>query len=122
MSKSKKTKSTPQVNDSVKDTGPIQTDKSGNLILQILAKPGAKQNQITDISDEGVGVQIAAPPVDGEANTELIKFLSKTFNLRKSDLSLDKGSKSRQKKIMIAKGCLSKDDLVKLIENQIKEQ
>ena len=40
--------------------------------------------------EECVGIQIAAPPVDGEANTELVKYMSKVLGLRKSDVSLDK--------------------------------
>lgn len=47
------------------ETGPISLDKQGNIRINVLAKPGAKQNGITDISSEGVGVQIAAPPVEG---------------------------------------------------------
>lgn len=45
-----------------------------------------------DISIDGVGVQINAPPTDGEANAELIKYLSKVLGLRKSDLTLDRVS------------------------------
>lgn len=45
---------------------------------------------IEDISEEGVGVQISAPPVDGEANEELLKFMSKTLGVRKSDVVLGK--------------------------------
>lgn len=45
---------------------------------------------LKDISSDGVGVQINAPPTDGEANAELIKYLSKVLGLRKSDLSLDR--------------------------------
>uniref|UniRef100_A0A182R118 Uncharacterized protein n=1 Tax=Anopheles farauti TaxID=69004 RepID=A0A182R118_9DIPT len=87
--------------------GPVLVDaKTGNLIVKILAKPGAKASGITDVSEEGIGCQIAAPPIDGEANTELIKYLSKLLDLRKSDISLDRGSKSRQKTIVIEKsGC-----------------
>lgn len=33
---------------------------------------------IEDITEESVGVQISAPPVDGEANVELVKFISDT--------------------------------------------
>lgn len=43
-----------------------------------------------DISADGVGVQIAAPPTEGEANAELVRYLSKVLGLRKSDISLDK--------------------------------
>ena len=31
---------------------------------------------VTDVSEEGVGVRIAAPPVDGAANTELVRDAS----------------------------------------------
>lgn len=67
-----------------------------------MAKPGAKVNAITGIGEEMVGVQIAAPPVDGEANTTLVKFLSKVLGVKKSDVSLDKGSRSRQKTVLVS--------------------
>ncbi|XP_050072113.1 UPF0235 protein C15orf40 homolog [Anopheles maculipalpis] len=88
----------------VSSNGPVLVDtKTGNLIVKIVAKPGAKTSGITDVSEEGIGCQIAAPPIDGEANTELIKYLSKLLELRKSDISLDRGSKSRQKTIVLDK-------------------
>ncbi|XP_065360278.1 UPF0235 protein C15orf40 homolog [Calliphora vicina] len=97
---------------------PIQIDKNGNITIRILAKPGAKHNGITDISTEGVGVQIAAPPSEGEANAELVKYLSKVLNLRKSDVSLDKGSRSRHKIVLVSKG-VSTPETIK--ENILKE-
>ena len=39
-----------------------------------------------------MGVQINAPPVEGEANTELIKYMAAVLGLRKSDISLDRVS------------------------------
>ncbi|XKL64755.1 hypothetical protein PGB90_004841 [Kerria lacca] len=81
--------------------GSIYCNKNGNIILKIIAKPGAKCNKITDITDEGIGIQINAPPVDGEANSELIKFLSSLLGIKKSDVSLNQGLKSRQKTILL---------------------
>ncbi|MBN3296380.1 CO040 protein, partial [Amia calva] len=43
-----------------------------------------------DVSTEAVGVAIAAPPSDGEANAELIRFLSKVLEVKKSEVSLDR--------------------------------
>jgi uncharacterized protein YggU (UPF0235/DUF167 family) len=43
-----------------------------------------------DIGSEAVSVQISAPPVEGEANTELVKYMAAVLGLRKSDVSLDK--------------------------------
>nr|XP_022902041.1 UPF0235 protein C15orf40 homolog isoform X2 [Onthophagus taurus] len=70
--------------------GFISEDKSKDILLNILAKPGAKQNKITEITIDGVGVQINAPPTDGEANTELLKYISSILGLRKSDVHLEK--------------------------------
>ncbi|KAL5004617.1 hypothetical protein ScPMuIL_018073 [Solemya velum] len=111
-----------------KASSTIGTEKFGNneavvennnktVTIKVLAKPGAKHNTVTGITEEGVGIQIAAPPVDGEANTELIKFLSKLLGLRKSDVSLDKGSKSRNKNIIVSG--IEKDVLLKKLKEEI---
>lgn len=56
---------------------------------------------LTDISANGVGVQIAAPAREGEANEELVHYLADILNVKKRSISLDKGSKSRQKMVTI---------------------
>ena len=56
---------------------------------------------MTDISADGVGVQIAAPAREGEANEELVHFLADILNVKKRSISLDKGKKSRQKMVTI---------------------
>ncbi|XP_058825567.1 UPF0235 protein C15orf40 homolog [Topomyia yanbarensis] len=101
--------------------GPVYIEsKSGNVLIKILAKPGSKTNGITDVGEDGVGVQIAAPPIDGEANTELVKYLAKLLELRKSDVSLDKGSKSRQKTIVLEKGCRTPDQVLDIFRREMQ--
>ncbi|XP_055844469.1 UPF0235 protein C15orf40 homolog [Episyrphus balteatus] len=121
MSKSKN-KKTPVVPASetkiANNNDPIQLDKTGNICIKILAKPGAKQNNITDITSEGVGVQISAPPSEGEANAELVKYLSKVLGLRKSDVSLDKGSRSRNKIIQVSKGVTTPEAILELLKKE----
>lgn len=87
----------------VKEQQAINVDKNGDFAIKVLAKPGSKENGITGMTEEGLEVKISAPPVDGEANTELISYLSKLFGLRKSDLSLDRGSRSRTKTVTVSK-------------------
>ncbi|XP_014211508.1 UPF0235 protein C15orf40 homolog [Copidosoma floridanum] len=88
--------------------GPIGTDKSGNVTIKVQAKPGAKQNNITDFSDEAVGVAISAPPQEGEANAELVKYLASVLSVRKSDVSLDRGSRSRHKVVLVSGSSVEK--------------
>ncbi|XP_029160178.1 UPF0235 protein C15orf40 homolog [Nylanderia fulva] len=94
-------------------TGPVVLNKDGNVVIKIQAKPGAKCNNVTDISDDAVGIAISAPPMEGEANAELVKYLASIFDLRKSDVSLDRGSRSRQK-IVIVSGITTDQVLAKL--------
>ncbi|XP_018564975.1 UPF0235 protein C15orf40 homolog [Anoplophora glabripennis] len=96
----------------------ISLDKSKNIVIQVLAKPGAKQNGITGITAEGVGVQINAPPSEGEANTELVKYMASVLGLRKSDVVFDKGFKSRSKTLKIV-GNITIDEVKKKISEEI---
>lgn len=98
-------------------SGPVTVKQDNSVIIKILAKPGAKQNGITDITDEGVGVQIAAPPVEGQANTELVKYISKLLGLRKSDVTLETGSKSRAKTIVV--NGLDRDTILDKLKSEI---
>ncbi|XP_078540870.1 UPF0235 protein C15orf40 homolog isoform X2 [Lissotriton helveticus] len=96
------------------EAGPVGVDKNGFITIAIHAKPGSKLNAITDVSSEAVGVAIAAPPTEGEANAELCRYLSKVLEVRKSDVVLDKGGKSREKVVKILTPKKPEDILEKL--------
>ncbi|XP_053573399.1 UPF0235 protein C15orf40 homolog [Bombina bombina] len=97
-------------------TGPVTVDKTGSITIAIHAKPGSKQNAITDVSSEAVGVAIAAPPTEGEANAELCRYLSKVLEVKKSEVMLDKGGKSREKVVKISAAISPELVLMKLKE------
>ena len=46
-------------------------------------------------------MQIGAPARDGEANEELVRYLAEVLNVRTRTISLDKGSKSRNKVVTV---------------------
>ena len=52
-------------------------------------------------------VRVAAPPEDGKANKELLKFLAKTWGVKTSDLELVSGEQSRHKRLKIHNSALS---------------
>lgn len=81
--------------------GPVGRDRSGAVSITVHAKPGCKHSSITAVSTEAVEVALAAPPVDGEANVELIRVLAEVLELKKSHIYLDKGSRSRDKQVRV---------------------
>jgi len=71
------------------------------VILQILAKPNAKKTALLGISDEGLLISIHAKPDQGNANKELISYLSTLFRLPKSRIILQRGERSRHKQVVL---------------------
>jgi uncharacterized protein (TIGR00251 family) len=69
------------------------------LILRII--PGAKKDQVEGLHGDALKLRITAPPVDGKANKQLLKFLAKALGLRSRDLEIIGGAKGRNKRIHI---------------------
>ncbi|MBQ9235916.1 MAG: DUF167 domain-containing protein [Alphaproteobacteria bacterium] len=53
------------------------------------------------MGDEYLKISVNSPPQKGRANAELIKFLSRTLDLPKSDFTIISGELDRYKKILI---------------------
>lgn len=71
------------------------------LRLRIFLQPKASRDQIVGIHDNELKIAITAPPVEGQANAYLLKFLSKLFKVPKSSIVLEKGELQRHKQIFI---------------------
>ncbi len=71
------------------------------VILSIKAQPGASRNKIVGLLGNALKIAIAAPAVDGAANKELVKFLSKTFKVPKSSIEFVGGETSKQKHLRL---------------------
>ncbi|MEQ1790197.1 MAG: DUF167 domain-containing protein [Rickettsiales bacterium] len=68
--------------------------------------PKSAKNHIIGWVDDADGkavlkIKIVAPPEDGKANIELIKFLAKHWKVPKSALELISGETSRHKRLKI---------------------
>ena len=70
-------------------------------IVTIHVQPNASRNEVVGFEDGVLRVKIAAPPVKGKANRELIAFLSKLLGISKSSITIEKGLTSRRKVINI---------------------
>lgn len=78
----------------------IQKIEQG-LRLHIFLQPKASQDKIIGLHENELKISITAPPVDGQANAHLIKYLSKVFKVAKSEIILEKGELNRHKQIFI---------------------
>jgi uncharacterized protein len=73
------------------------------LVLDLHVQPGAKRSEFAGKHGERLKVRLAAPPVDGKANAELIDFLAAQYGVPKRNVSIESGLSSRQKRVAIWK-------------------
>ncbi len=78
----------------------LQLSDAG-VVLKIWAKPRASRSKLVGIHDGALAVALAAPPVDGAANAELLKTLAKALQLPRSKLALLRGEASKHKQICV---------------------
>jgi len=73
--------------------------KDDGVIFFIKAQPNSSKNKIAGIYGDSLKINIKAPAVEGAANRELVKFLSKTFKIPKSEIVFLSGETSKRKAI-----------------------
>ena len=78
--------------------------------ISLRVYPSASRSEVVDFTDGVWRVRVAAPPVKGKANKELIAFLSQQLGVGKGTLTIVKGHTSRNK--VIAIDGLSQEDIV----------
>ncbi|MBP9748817.1 DUF167 domain-containing protein [Patescibacteria group bacterium] len=70
--------------------------------LVVRVTPRAKHTQITGWRESMLCIKLAAPPVDGKANEELVRFLASLLGVPKSTIIIASGTSARIKRLSIA--------------------
>jgi uncharacterized protein (TIGR00251 family) len=71
--------------------------------LKIYVQPGGKKSEILGEHGDAIKIRIAAPPVEGAANEELIRFLAEHYGVKRRDVEIVSGHTSRNKRVRITK-------------------
>ena len=72
--------------------------KEERVSLRIKAQPNASRSEFCEVyGEDAIKIRIKAPAVEGAANKELIKFLSKCFKVPKGDIVFKTGQSSKIK-------------------------
>lgn len=69
--------------------------------LSLYIQPGASKSVLSGEHDGRLKIKIKARPVDGEANENLIEFLSEVLKITKAKIHLISGESSRQKVVLV---------------------
>ena len=82
--------------------------------LTIQVQPKAKRNEVLGFAEGILRLKIAAPPVEGKANKEVISYLSEVLDIPKGSVDIERGHTSKIK--IIAINGIGRDQIYKRLE------
>ncbi|HEY47914.1 MAG: hypothetical protein AMJ88_00875 [Anaerolineae bacterium SM23_ 63] len=89
--------------------------------LTIRVTPRSRKTEFGGVMEDGtIRVRVAAPPVEGKANTALVKFLAKVLGVRMNRIDIVAGEKGLDKIISILD--MSAEDAEQRIQGFLGEE
>jgi uncharacterized protein (TIGR00251 family) len=68
--------------------------------ILLTASPRASRTELAGIAGARLRVRVAAPPVGGEANAELVRFIARSLGLPRAAVVVTAGHASRRKAVL----------------------
>lgn len=69
--------------------------------IRLRVQPRARRTEVAGLHGEAVKLRIQAPPVDGKANEEVVRFLAQRLGVPRSQLELVAGLSGRSKVVLV---------------------
>ena len=77
-------------------SGPVETIGTG-IRLHLQVQPRAPHTELAGVRGQLLRIRVSAPPVDGEANAALVRFLSERLGVGRTGIRVRAGLTSRRK-------------------------
>jgi uncharacterized protein (TIGR00251 family) len=71
------------------------------VVVSVRVVPRASKSTVQGVLGEALKIRLAAPPVEGKANTELIRFLAEALKIHAGNIHLLAGATDRNKRVLI---------------------
>lgn len=76
---------------------PPFSEANGVVRVRLLVQPRASRTEVVGEHGDAIKLRVAAPPVEGEANREVVRFLSKLLGIPAGAVELSSGETGRRK-------------------------
>ena len=80
---------------------PIVQDTKKGVLLTVHVQPNARVTEYVGMHGEALKIRVAAPPMEGAANDELIRFLARQCSLPLASVHIQSGRGSKHKRIVL---------------------
>ena len=92
-----------------RNDAPWRREDGDALVLALHVQPGSKRTEVAGTFGDALKVRLAAPPVDGRANAELVRWIADAFGVPKRNVTLLLGTASRNKTVRVVAPALRPD-------------
>jgi len=97
----------------------IVQDNLDGALLTVHVQPKASRTESVGIHGDAFKIRVAAPPVDGTANEELIHFLAQALSVARSSIDIESGAGGRHKRVRV-RGVTAEQVMSRLIPKESK--
>jgi uncharacterized protein (TIGR00251 family) len=77
------------------------SEQDGKLTFRVQVVPRASRSEIVGEHNGALRIRIAAPPVNGSANEELVRTLARALGVRRNAIEITSGQSSRTKQVRV---------------------
>jgi uncharacterized protein (TIGR00251 family) len=78
----------------------VQDSKSG-AILTVHVQPNASHTESAGLYGDALKIRVAARPIDGDANEELIRFIARQCAVSQASVAIQAGAGGRRKRVCV---------------------
>jgi uncharacterized protein len=75
---------------------------AGGVEIDVAVVPRSSRSRVVGVHDDRIKVQLAAPPVDGAANAELVTLFAELLGVPARTITITRGETSKRKTVRIA--------------------
>ena len=73
--------------------------QTATIVVHVV--PRAKATEVVGRYGDAIRIRLAAPPVDGAANEELVRFLAERLAVPRSAVAIVRGASARRKTVAV---------------------
>ena len=79
----------------------IARDSERGALLTVHVQPGSPRTECVGIHGDAIKIRLAARPIDGAANDELIRFIADRCAVPRANVQIRAGAEARRKRLCV---------------------
>jgi uncharacterized protein (TIGR00251 family) len=84
-----------------RDAGGWIASAPDGAVLRVRVSPRAGRSALAGLRGDALRVRVAAPPVEGAANRELVRFLAAALGIAPGSVAIEAGTHGREKRVRV---------------------